>query len=514
MSQKPPERTEDESRDEGAGPEAKGAADRGARKPVVPRGLGLAGDTVRPPQPVVSFGEPEPLPDFFEDRETLPPPIPMEQLVEQMMRPEEAEEPRAFSGASETIPPPASDVDTVRPRGDDAKTIPPRGDDTIPPRPLHEAKTIPPRGDDTEPPQRDDAQTMPPRADDTTVDLRQDDLVTLPPPILDQDTMPGVAAGLLEEHEPLYRGIAARESSSSLTARALDTAEAVFEELGVELFRARDTIETEPPRALETEPPRSRPVEEPPRSRPVEEPPRSRPVEEPPRSRPVEEPPRSRPSDELMRSRLGAPEELPRPRSIDERPRIARRLTPARTMKPTIDAVPPPPPPSSVAGRPGSHRRRGSETGSRSSESLMSGDRASPAPSVPVSERLNEVRSRYEAGDHRAALALAEAILADAPDNIGALSYAESSRQMLKQKYMARIGDTGLVPRLKVSVEELVRSGLDERGRHVVASIDGVLSIDDIIGAAGLPTIEVLRVVHDLLVSQKLELATFPRGRR
>ncbi|MDI1445888.1 hypothetical protein [Polyangium sp. 6x1] len=519
MSQKPPERSNEETGDEGPSPEGKGPADRaGARKPVVPRGLGLAGDTVRPPQPVVSFGDAEPLPDVFQDRETLPPPIPMEQLVEQMMRSEENDEPRPTSAVSETIPPPASDVDTVRPRGDEAKTIPPRGDDTIPPRPLHEAKTIPPQGDDTEPPQRDEAKTMPPRGDDTTVDMRQDDLATLPPPLMDQDTLPGVAPNLLEEHEPLYRGIAARESSSSLTARALDTAEAVFEELGVELFRARDTFETEPPpRTLETEPPRSRPVEEPPRSRPVEEPPRSRPVEEPPRSRPVEEPPRSRPSDEFMRARAAvpapapSPEETPRPRPIDERPRLAPRLTPPRTVKPTLDAPPPPPP--STAGRPGSHRRRGSETGARSAESLMSGERSSPVPHVPVSERLNEVRSRYEAGDHRGALALAEAILTDAPDNIGALSYAESSRQILKQKYMARIGDMSLVPRLKTSADELARS-LDERGRMVVASIDGVASIEDIIGASGLPTIEVLRVIHDLLVAHRLDLATFPRGRR
>ncbi|MDI3283932.1 hypothetical protein [Polyangium sp. 15x6] len=515
MSQKPPERSNEETGDEGPGPEGKGAADRGARKPVVPRGLGLAGDTVRPPQPVVSFGDSEPLPDFIQDRETLPPPIPMEQLVEQMMKPDVEEEPRGFSAAAETIPPPASDVDTVRPRGDDAKTIPPRGDDTIPPRPLHEAKTVPPSGDDTEPPQRDDAKTMPPRADDT-VDMRQDDLATMPPPLLDQDTLPGLAPNLLEEHEPLYRGIAARESSSSLTARALDTAEAVFEELGVELFRARDTFGTEPPpRTLETEPPRSRPVEEPPRSRPAEEPPRSRPAEEPPRSRPVEEP---RPSDEPVRARVPAPpptpEETPRPRAtVDDRPRISPRLTPPRTVKPTLDAPPPPPAPSSAAGRPGSHRRRGSETGTRSSESLMSGERSSPVPHVPVSERLNEVRSRYEAGDHRGALALAEVILADAPDNIGALSYAESSRQILKQKYMVRIGDMSLVPRLRASVEELAR-GLDERGRLVVASIDGVASIEDIIGGAGLPTIEVLRVVHDLLVAQKLELVTFSRGRR
>ncbi len=494
MSQKPPERSEDETGDEGPGTQGSGAMDRGgARKPVVPRGLGLAGDTVRPPQPVVSFGEPEPLPEFVQDRETLPPPVPMEQLVEQMMQPDmELEEARRSS--AETIPPPASDVDTVRPRGDDARTIPPRDDDTILQR-VHDAKTIPPRGDDSEPPRRDDAKTMPPRGEDTDPP-RQDDLATLPPPQNDADTLPGVANNLLEEHEPLYRGIAARESSSSLTARALDTAEAVFEELGVELFRARDTIETEPP----------------PRSRPMEEPPRSRPVEEPPRSRPVEEPPRSRPADESMRGRV--PEEPPRPRAIEERPRLSSRLTPPRTVRPTNDA-PPPPPPSSTAGRPGSHRRRPSETGARSSESLISSERPlSSAPGVPVSERLNEVRARYEAGDHRAALALAESILTDAPNHIAALSYAESSRQMLKQKYMARIGDTSLVPRLKAGVEEIARHGLDERGRRVLASIDGVLSIDDIIGAAGLPTIEVLRVLHDLLVAHRIDLGTFSRGRR
>jgi hypothetical protein len=398
----------------------------------------------------------------------------MEQLVAQMMKPEVevpplavGEELRALSKTStgETIPPPASDVDTVRPRGDDAKTIPPTGDEPL--------SLV------------DDAATIPPEADDT-LPLGLDDIVTMPPPRGDDpDTLPPAPPeiAIAEEHEAIYRGVVPRESAVSVTAHALDTAEAIFEELGVEFFEARSSV-----RDVKPEEPRTRPVEEPPRTRPPEEIPRTRPPEEIARVRPPEEPPRSR----------LAP---------------SSRHTPPRTVRPDLDAQPPPPP-SVVSSRPGMQRRKPSEPQMRA-DPIVPVERVTPSsPNAPVSERLNEVRERYEAGDYRAALTIAESILATHPDHLAALGYAESSRQMLRQKYLARIGDTSHVPRLKAAPQEVARLVNDERALRIAQAVDGARSIDDIIAASGMPTLDVLCVLHDLLVAGGIEIGSYGWGRR
>jgi hypothetical protein len=474
MSQKPPEPSDKGSKKQDEAAPAEGGSDRPAPrgKPVVPRGLGLAGDTTRPPQPVVSFGEPEPLPAFEQDRETLPPPIPMEQLIAQMMQPE------VDPGMVDTQPPPGNDKDTIRPRGDEAQTEPPLGDDgrdTLPPGSENMRTTLLPRGGDmpTPPPHQDSMATMP------------------PPPASDRDTLP---PGGDEEPDdlaprgPVQRVPPARESTAS-TSRAIETAEAVFQELGVELFAPHSAARSgeEPPRTRPPEDPRSRSGEEPPRSRSGEEPPRSRSGEEPPRTRPPEPPP-------------------------PVRARFISRPTP-RGMRAVAD---PPPPPSSTAGRAGAMRRRPSEQGFRPEPPSTTGDRHTPSGqhSIPASERLNEVRERYEAQDYQGALALAESILADNPDHIAALGYAESCRQMLRQMYLSKIGDTSLIPHVTMTPDELLRLGLDLRAARLIASIDGTLTIDDVVGMSGLPPLDALKLLNELIEDGVIELDSHPRGRR
>lgn len=142
-------------------------------------------------------------------------------------------------------------------------------------------------------------------------------------------------------------------------------------------------------------------------------------------------------------------------------------------------------------------------------------ERVTPSsPNAPVSERLNEVRERYEAADYRAALTIAESILAAYPDHLAALGYAESSRQMLRQKYLARIGDTSHVPRLKATPQEVSRLVHDERALRIAQAVDGSRSIDDIIAGSGMPTLDVLSILHDLLVAGGIEIGSYAWGRR
>ena len=123
------------------------------------------------------------------------------------------------------------------------------------------------------------------------------------------------------------------------------------------------------------------------------------------------------------------------------------------------------------------------------------------------------MRERYEAADYRSALTTAETILVSHPDHLAALGYAESSRQMLRQKYLARIGDTSQAPRIKATPQELSRFVQEEHVARVVKAIDGARSIDDIVAGSGMPTLEVLCVLHDLLVAGVIELGTYAWGR-
>ena len=464
MSQeKPPERSGPESTTSGPATPKVGDVERTAPlgKPRVslgPPGLGRPGDTVRPTEPVVSYGEKEtfpPLPSFLQDRETLPPPVPMEQLVAQMMTPD-AEMPRlevtedlarlSKSSGADTLPPPASDVDTVRTRSDQAKTIPPTGDE-----PTGDEST----GDEPTVMRDDDAKTIPPGADDS-LPFAQNDVPTLPPPgVDDADTIPPGSSEIEGENASAYRGVGEQASATSVTAQAMNMAQAVFQEIGVELQgreSGRESVQDEPPR--------------------------------------------TRPPEEIPRSRI-AP---------------SSRVTPTRTMRPVLDAQPPPP--SAVSSRVGSSRRKPSEPGLRS-DAAIPAERVTPSPtSAPMTERLNEVRERYEAADYRSALTIAESILATHPDHIAAVGYAESSRQMLRQKYLTRLGDTSQAPRIRASTQELVRFVQDERVARVVKSIDGSRSIDDIVGGAGMPTTDALAILHDLLLAGVIEVGMESWGRR
>jgi hypothetical protein len=389
--------------------------------PVVSRNIELAADAAFASMRV-TFTRPA---GSENDRRTMPPPVPMEQLVERMMLADSDRAPPAdikpLIQASDSIPP-GSDVDTVRTNMADMHHVP--------------MSPAPPSAP------QDDIPTVPPYADD-------DD--TLPPANIDDDTDPGFRPFMSE-----------RPPAVSVTATAIGAAEAVFEELGVEFFKVRST------------------------SKDVS----------------LDEPSTKPDVDDASR-----------PKAIDERRRPApnRRVTPTRTMRPIPDVTPP----SSSTGRTVPTRRRISESGLRPIDvPPPSSERVGPSSSTSISDRLLDVRMRYEAGDHRGALRLADTILREHPGHLAALGYAESSRQMLRQKYLARVGDMTVVPRIKHVAIELARVGIDGPDMRIVDSIDGVLSVEEIVTAAGMSTLDVLRVLHDLVIDGLVEFVGPATGRR
>jgi hypothetical protein len=424
MSQKPSDSSREPAGDQPTDGPARDANETTAPQglPVISRNIELAADAALTSM-VVAYSQNA---KTEHDRVTMPPPVPMEQLVEHMMLADsDRAPPPDIKPIIHTTPgdsnPPGSDVDTVRTKMADMQRVP-----------MSPAPASGPQDDVPSPPQ------YPHDAD------------TLPPSNIVDDTEPGYRPLMSEPPPPM-----------SPKSAAIDTAEAVLGEMGLDLLRARAAA-------------------------------KDLAQEEGTSPSNVEEHVKNRPSEDRRRFTPNS------------------RLTPPRTMRPISEVLPP----TSSTGRISTHRRRPSETGLRTIDIPPPSERLGPPSTGSTSARVLEIRELYEAGDHRAALRIAETILQENPGHLAALGYAESSRQMLRQKYLARIGDMNAVPRIKHVAIELARVGLDGRDMSILDAIDGVLTVEEIVSATGVPTIDILRVLHDLIVDGLVEFVGTATGRR
>ena len=153
--------------------------------------------------------------------------------------------------------------------------------------------------------------------------------------------------------------------------------------------------------------------------------------------------------------------------------------------------------------------RDDAEAGSRhtavqgSSVGVAQGSSIMPeGPSTPP-DPLGELRERYALGDFSGALVIAEGILSSEPGNADAQRYAESCRDVLKQMYAARLGPLDQVPSVAVPLEQLRWLTLDHRAGFLLSHVDGVSTLEEILDISGMPHLEAMRIIHDL-VQQKV----------
>ena len=117
---------------------------------------------------------------------------------------------------------------------------------------------------------------------------------------------------------------------------------------------------------------------------------------------------------------------------------------------------------------------------------------------VYANQKLEKIQNRFVVGDFSGALVLAEGVLEEEPDNDVARRYAESCRDMLRQMYLARIGEGSKVPRVVTAPGSIVGLTLDHRAGFVLACVDGTSSIDEILDVSGMPTLDALRIMYEL----------------
>lgn len=171
----------------------------------------------------------------------------------------------------------------------------------------------------------------------------------------------------------------------------------------------------------------------------------------------------------------------------------------------SLDDVPPAPFDALPLGSSPAPRRAPSEDslelsleGAGDALDLVAARGATPIPSDPT-DPLVDLRDRYAVGDFTGAHEIAEAILAEQPDNSEALRFRESCRDVLMQMYCARIGPSSSIPKLAIPAAELQWLSLDHRSGFLLSCVDGQSTVEEILDVCGMPTLDALRILYNLM---------------
>ena len=121
------------------------------------------------------------------------------------------------------------------------------------------------------------------------------------------------------------------------------------------------------------------------------------------------------------------------------------------------------------------------------------------APEIETLPSEQEMHDRVSLGDYTGALDIAEKLLLLDPENDEAQECAENCRGVLKQMYTARIGALDRVPMVMVPRDQLRWLTIDHRAGFVLSLIDGVSSMEMILDVSGMPELDALRILSELV---------------
>jgi hypothetical protein len=131
---------------------------------------------------------------------------------------------------------------------------------------------------------------------------------------------------------------------------------------------------------------------------------------------------------------------------------------------------------------------------------------ASPAPEITertIEDPVAEMRERFSLGDYTGALEMAELILAEEPGNLEAAECGENCRSVLENMFSARLGPLERVPLVVVPRTQMRWLSMDHRAGFILSLIDGSSSVEMILDVCGMPKLDALRILHEL-VQQKI----------
>lgn len=120
-------------------------------------------------------------------------------------------------------------------------------------------------------------------------------------------------------------------------------------------------------------------------------------------------------------------------------------------------------------------------------------------PTQQSMDLVGEMEELYALDDLTGALRTAELILGRTPNHEQARRCAENCRKRLIQLYSTKIGRMDRVVVLALGDSQLRWLGLDHRAGFLLSRVDGLSSVDELLDICGMPRLEALRTLVDLL---------------
>ncbi len=117
-----------------------------------------------------------------------------------------------------------------------------------------------------------------------------------------------------------------------------------------------------------------------------------------------------------------------------------------------------------------------------------------------------EMRERFDLDDFTGALRAAELLLGRDPENEEAHRVSETCRDHLQQIYIARLGSLQARAQVVVKPSEIRWLGLDHRAGFLLSRIDGTHTVEELLAVSGMPALETLKTLVDLLLAEAIRL--------
>lgn len=128
-------------------------------------------------------------------------------------------------------------------------------------------------------------------------------------------------------------------------------------------------------------------------------------------------------------------------------------------------------------------------------------------PSLSNVDLHQEMADRFALGDFSGSLTIAELILGTRADDPAAAKYASACREKLEQLYVSRLGSFAARPKLTVADTNVRWLGLDHRAGFLLSRVDGDSTVEEIVDTSGMPRLEALRTLCDLLDLRAIALS-------
>lgn len=126
------------------------------------------------------------------------------------------------------------------------------------------------------------------------------------------------------------------------------------------------------------------------------------------------------------------------------------------------------------------------------------GDLAPPTRSAPNALEA-ALAAAEKNGDHEHALVLAEQLLSTSPRDAGVRAAVDRARAGLRSACVAALGGLDGVPVVKTARDALAALDLDHRAGFLLSHVDGASSFETILDVSGMPELDALRILAELV---------------